>query len=190
MAQRTLSPNETRGDAPGNGRLIVGGLLIAVGALLLAERLIGGDIWNRTWPLVIVGVGLALLAGATAIGHGAGGRSVPGAIVTTVGFILLYQNTTGHWESWAYAWALITVAAGLGTMLDGLRDHRPEWVRNGQRTAAVGAVLFAAGVAFFEGWLNLGGFFSGPLGAVAAAVLLIGLGLLVLGSGVLSGRRG
>ena len=32
-------------------------------------------------------------------------------VVTTVGLVLLYQNTTGRWESWAYAWALVGPAA-------------------------------------------------------------------------------
>ena len=45
---------------------------------------------------------------------------VGGTVATTVGLVLLYQNNTGHWESWAYAWALVGPAAsGLGLALWG-----------------------------------------------------------------------
>ena len=49
------------------------------------------------------------------------GFAIAGSIVTTVGSVLLYQQTTGHWESWAYAWALVGPgAAGLGMLVYGL----------------------------------------------------------------------
>ena len=52
------------------------------------------------------------------------GFAIAGTIVTTIGFLLLYQDSTGHWESWAYAWALLTLAAGLGTLIYGLAIGR------------------------------------------------------------------
>ena len=60
------------------------------------------------------------------------GMVIGGTVVTTVGLVLLYQDQTGRWESWAYAWALVGPAAsGLGLVLWGLRSGNAQ--RHSQR---------------------------------------------------------
>ena len=74
-----------------------------------------------------------------------------GSIVTTVGSLLLYQSRSGDWESWAYAWALIPLAAGAALVLYGLFARSSSMVRGGTWMAGIAAVLFASGAWFFEG---------------------------------------
>jgi peptidoglycan/LPS O-acetylase OafA/YrhL len=75
-----------------------------------------------------------------------------------VGLVLLYQNATNHWESWAYAWALVGPAAsGLGLALWGIRSERGEDVRRGTWGFLGGLGLFAIGFLFFEGVIGIGG---------------------------------
>ena len=77
---------------------------------------------------------------------------VGGTVATTVGLVLLYQNSTGHWESWAYAWALVGPAAsGLGMVLWGLRTGHAGQVRNGTWGLLGGLAMFVVGFLFFEG---------------------------------------
>ena len=38
---------------------------------------------------------------------------VPASIVTGIGGLLYWQNATGRWESWSYAWALIVASVGV-----------------------------------------------------------------------------
>ena len=120
-------------------------------------------------------------------GKGGGPLAVPGSIVTTVGLILLYQNLTGHWASWAYAWALIfPTSVGVGIAIAGIWGDDPRAVRTGTIMAAVGVVVFLVFGVFFELVLNLGGLRSGALGGWLLPLLLVGAGLAV----VLAGRRG
>lgn len=59
------------------------------------------------------------------------GLAVAGGIVTMTGTILLIQNTTGLWASWAYAWALIfPTSIGLGLLVYGLLRGQWETARN------------------------------------------------------------
>ncbi len=102
--------------------MIGGILLILVGAWFLAMQFfpeLGGWInieWS--WPLIIIGVGVFLLVLGLLVGEP--GMAVPAVIVSGIGGILYYQNTTGDWGSWAYAWTLIPGFVGLGILLAGL----------------------------------------------------------------------
>ena len=61
------------------------------------------------------------------------------AIVTGTGLILLYQNSTGRWQTWAYIWALYPVFLGLGLMFLGRRTDD-----EGTRRAGRGFVTWGA----------------------------------------------
>lgn len=97
-------------------------ILILIGAWFLALQLIPGlRVWVNlalSWPLIIIGVGVALLI--IGLLTGAAGMAIPACIVGGIGGLLYWQNATGHWESWAYAWTLIPGFVGVGIVLTGL----------------------------------------------------------------------
>lgn len=167
--------------APGNagrGNLGIGLVLIVLGLVFLAAQLLSADIWANLWPFLIIVVGLAFFVGMVLGGRSAGPLAVPGSIVTTVGLILLYQWTTGHWESWSYAWALIIVAVGVGLMIGGTWSGKQKDVEAGMRTAGIGAVLFVVFGAFFELILKISGGWA--IGQVFWPLLLIAMGVYLL----------
>jgi GNAT superfamily N-acetyltransferase len=72
-------------------------------------------------------------------------------VVSTVGLVLAWQNMTGRWESWAYAWALVgPTATGVGSFLGGLRTGNPRLRDAGMWQIAVGLALFGGFYLFFE----------------------------------------
>ena len=93
-----------------------------LGALLLAGQLAGIGIDDIGWPIWVIGVGVVIFVIGLLVAKEQG-MVIGGTIVTTVGLVLLYQDQTDRWESWAYAWALVGPAAsGLGLALWGLRS--------------------------------------------------------------------
>jgi hypothetical protein len=144
------------GQRPVAAPALVGLLLIIVGGVVLAARQFGFDLFGPIgdwgWPLFIIVPGIVLLALSLVPAPPAGiGFAIAGAIVTTVGSLLLYQSRTGHWESWAYAWALIPMAAGAALVLYGSFARSSSMVRGGTWMAGIAAVLFATFAWFFEG---------------------------------------
>jgi hypothetical protein len=133
----------------------LGVLLIVMGALFFVGQAVGFELGRFGWPFFVIIPGLALSGVGLAAGGSTGERVTPlGAAVTMVGVILLYQNTVDHFESWAYAWALI------------------------------GAALFVAGAFFFELVVGISGFglgldgFGWPLGLVIVGIVLLVGGFL------------
>jgi len=79
---------------------VLGLLLIAVGAIFVIARATGWDLSGESgswgWPLFIIVPGVVLLAMSLVPARPAGiGFAIAGAVVTTVGSILLYQSRTG-----------------------------------------------------------------------------------------------
>jgi hypothetical protein len=111
------------------------------------------------------------------------GMVVGGTVVTTVGLVLLYQDQTGRWESWAYAWALVGPAAsGLGLALWGIRSGDADDIRNGTWGLLGGLAIFVVGFLFFEGVIGISGEpFPLPEWVLPAVVIVIGLVLLARG---------
>jgi len=137
-----------------SGPAVIGGLLVFAGIAALLLRQAGIDLAEAVgeggWPVLVIGPGVLLIAAASLVrAPGGVGFAIAGSIVTTVGLILLYQNTTKDWESWAYAWALIPTAAGVANIVYGVATRHHELVTVGTRVAAVGAVLFVIGMWFF-----------------------------------------
>jgi hypothetical protein len=162
---------------------LVGGLLLILlgGAFLAAQSIPGLRSWftaENSWPLIVVGVGVLLFVLALALRTPP--LAVPGCIVTGIGCMLYYQNATGNWESWAYAWTLIPGFVGLGVMLSGLLEGQPI------RSLATGLwMVLISLVAFviFGAFLGMGRF------AAYWPVLLILGGLLILGQTILGRKR-
>ena len=86
--------------------VVVGMVLVGLGLLFLVAQLFNVNVMHFTWPFLLSCRG-CFFRRYDAWGKGAGGLAIPGSIITTVGLILLYQNSFNHWQSWAYAWALI-----------------------------------------------------------------------------------
>jgi hypothetical protein len=161
--------------------LVLGGLLILVGIALLVAQLVGVDLGRVGWPFFVIIPGAVVLILGLWLGGSAGeGLSVVGTMVTTVGLILLYQDRTGHWATWAYAWALVApTSIGLGQLLFGALHGQAKLVRSGLDTLLAGLGIFIVLGLFFELVIGLSGF-SVRGGDVILPAVLIGLGLLLL----------
>jgi hypothetical protein len=174
-------------SSPRSG-VALGAILIIVGAILFAGQAAGVGLGDLGWPLWIVAAGIAiLLVGLLLIPES--GTVVGGTIVTTVGLVLLYQDATGHWESWAYAWALVGPAAsGLGLAIWGVRRADAGRIRNGIWGLLGGLAMFAIGFLFFEGIIGISGR-RVPVPEWAIPAALIAIGVVVLLRGVLQRRE-
>ena len=161
---------------------LVGGLILIVvgGAFLAAQFVPGLRSWFRaedSWPLIIVGVGFLMLVLALALGTPP--LAVPGCIVGGIGCLLFYQNATGNWESWAYAWTLIPGFVGLGVVLAALMQGQTRKdIAGGLWLMLFSAIAFVV----FGSFLGLGRF------SPYWPVLMVLGGLLILGQ-TLFGRK-
>jgi hypothetical protein len=177
---------ERRGSAT-SGTAILGLILIALGGIFLIGQWAELDWGAATWPFYVILPGVALAAIGLTQRRGEG-LTIAGCIVTIVGLVLLYQNATDHFESWAYAWALVGPGgSGLGMLLYGVRSANGKMARDGFWQIVIAIGLFVAGYLFFEGVIGISG---SPLllpGWVLPAVV-IALGVVVLFRGVTSGR--
>jgi len=166
------------------GALLLGILLILVGVGAVALQQAGLDPGNYIseagWPLFVIVPGVVLLASSVLLPAPRGvGLAIAGSIVTIVGLVLLYQEASDHWESWAYAWALVGPGgAGAGMLLYGLLFRQADLVGAGLRLVAIAAVIFVVGFFFFESVFQSGRVPAGfetwwPLGLVALGVLVL-----------------
>jgi hypothetical protein len=155
-----------------------GGLLvILLGILILVDRILPVHIGLFSWPLIVLGVGAAFFLGG--FGTRALGLVIPGTIIAGIGGILLWQNSTGRWFSWAYVWTLIPGFVGLGLLVFSWLDPAAR-AMPGVRLAvrwllAISAFLFLVFTTFLGPfrwfWALLG------LGLIAAGGVLVTRGL-------------
>jgi len=153
--------------------IAVGVLLILLGALFLAQHFIPDlrIFLNFSWPMIVIGVGVFLFILGLLLG--APGMAVPAAIVSGIGGLLYWQNATGNWESWSYAWTLILGFIGIGAILAGLLGEHPrQSLREGLNLIIISVVLFFV-FASITGGPNL----LGPYWPVL--IILLGVWLLV-----------
>ncbi|MGI8657538.1 MAG: hypothetical protein ACR2K4_02050 [Candidatus Limnocylindria bacterium] len=176
-----------RPDDNGIPTTAVGFVLVLAGVALLAGQLLGIGIEDIGWPFFVIGVGaVILLLGLIVLGEQ--GLVIGGTITTTVGLVLFFQNQTGRWETWAYAWALVGPAAsGLGLALWGIRTASATDIRNGVWGLLGGLAFFGVGFLFFEGVIGIGG----DRLALPEWLLpvVIGIGAVVLVRGVFERRQ-
>ncbi len=115
-------PEDEKMTQSARSRLVLGLLLILLGIWFLAARFYPQlDTWIHlefTWPMIVIFVGAFLLAMGLFVG--APGMAVPACIVSGIGGILYWQNLTGRWETWSFAWALIPGFVGVGILLSAL----------------------------------------------------------------------
>jgi hypothetical protein len=176
---------DQRRDDSSSPALTLGAILIIIGILLFIGQLTGFSVSELGWPLIVIGVGVVLLAVGLFVNREQG-LVIGGTVVTTVGLVLLYQDQTGRWESWAYAWALVGPAAsGLGLMIWGLRSGNRSDVRNGTWGLLGGLALFLVGYLFFEGLIGISGE-KLPLPEWVLPAVVIAIGVVILGRGLMS----
>jgi hypothetical protein len=175
------------------GVLAVGTLLVLAGIAAIVLRQAGFDLDNELfetgWPLFVIVPGLALLTASVFPAPPRGvGFAIAGSIVTSVGLLLFYQQSSGHWESWSYAWTLIGPgAAGLGLLGYGLLFRVRDFMTTGAWLVTISAVLFVVGFWFFETIFESG---RVPVDLDAWwPVGLIGLGVAVLVGGMFESTR-
>ncbi len=157
-------------------------ILILVGAWFLATQMVPGLEARLgltvSWPLLIVGLGVIFLL--FALFAGIPGMTIPGCVITGIGILLYWQNLTGNWESWAYAWTLIPGFVGVGLILLGLLGpERRGPIAGGVWLIVISGVLFLVFGSFLGGLNLLGPYWP---------VLLIALGALLLIQSVFRGR--
>lgn len=148
---------------------------------ILPYLLIGGGLallflWQygigTLWPLFVLIPGAIFLYRAfTGDDKESIDMIFPGMTVTATGLILLYQSLSGHWESWAYIWAVYPIVTGFAMRWRG--ERRPKYeheIRIGNDMMRYGAMGLVAAVVFFEALI----FHS-------INVQFIGIGLIALG---------
>jgi hypothetical protein len=181
-----FQPPQRRSGSP--GAAILGGILIVLGIVFFAGQQLNIDLADAAWPFYVIAPGLAMLAFGLTQARGSG-LTVAGSIVTMVGLVLLYQNATDHWESWAYAWALVGPGgSGLGMLLYGTRSGDGKLARDGFWSLLGALGLFAVGLVFFEGVIGISGRRL-PLPEWVLPVAIIVIGVLVLLRGVTARRE-
>ncbi|MDP9468604.1 MAG: hypothetical protein M3P32_07700 [Chloroflexota bacterium] len=184
MSEPTQPP-QPRTGSPGAAWL--GGILIVLGLVFFASQQLNIDIGEATWPFYVIAPGVAMLAFGLTQARGSG-LTIGGSIVTMVGLVLLYQNATDHWESWAYAWALVGPGGtGVGRLLYGTRSRDAKMARDGFWGIVTAIGIFAGGLVFFEGVIGISGR-PLPLPEWSLPVAIIVIGVLVLLRGLTTRR--
>jgi hypothetical protein len=169
----------------------LGGLLLLLGIVVLLGQVLEVDLGRVGWPFFVIIPGLAL----GGLGLAAAGRlgevlAMAGGVVTMAGLVLLVQNATDQFDTWAYAWALVVLAGpGIGRWLVGVVRGRAELAASGAWLMAAGLVVFVVFAVFFEVVVGIGDRSVGSAGRYGLAALLILAGLVLLGRRLLAARR-
>jgi hypothetical protein len=162
------------------GTLYVGILLIVFGGLSLTAEVSRGLAlwgirlgWRGLWPFFVLLFGLAFWLPLVVWWDqrkSIRGLVVPGTLIILNGLLLVYQNATGNWESWAYAWTLEPFGVGLGLlMLYALGERSSGLLTAAGIVGGVGLVLFVIFASIFGGWFRL----LGPAVLIAIGLLLL-----------------
>src|SRR5512132_1473888 len=167
----------------------LGGLLLLLGIVVWLGQAFELDLGRVGWPFFVIVPGLALLG----VGLAAPGRvgevlATVGGLVTMAGLVLGVQNATDRFETWAYAWTLLLVGAGIGRWLVGVMRSRRGLAASGGWLIATGLVAFVVFAVFFEVIIGIGGRPVGSASRYALAALLILAGLVLLGRRLLATR--
>jgi hypothetical protein len=162
-------------DRDRRSNLAFGILLLLVGGWFLAVQLVPDlGAWVEAyfdWPFFVIGAGVLLLV--VGILTGVPGMAIPASIVSGVGGLLYWQNATGNWASWAYAWTLIPGFAGVGTVIMGLLgENRRRSIQEGIQAIIISLVLFAVFSSFLGGQRLLGAYWP-------VLIILLGVWLLL-----------
>ncbi len=157
-------------DQRSRSALVTGTILILVGAFFLVTRIVPGFLETFSWPFIVIGVGAIFLI--IALATWTPGLAVPACIIGGIGGLLYWQNLTGAWWTWSYAWALIPGFVGVGVAVSELLEGRPlRALVEGGWPILISLLLFFLFGSFFGGLPWFGPWW---------AVVLIAIGVLIL----------
>ena len=178
-----VASSETKvGGSVDRGSLLLGTLLLVIGAVWILSHFLRIPLAAYLWPFTIILPGVFLFIASLNMHSGSGeALSIVASIITATGLLLFFQMVTHTWASWAYAWALIApTSIGLGQMLFGSLKGNETLLKNGWQVARVGLIIFAAGFIFFELIIGLHGFGLARLGLPVFPVIIIAVGAFIL----------
>jgi hypothetical protein len=170
---------------------MLGGLLL-LGLVVLVGQALELELGRVGWPFFVIVPGLGLLGfGLATPGRLGEVLAMVGGVVSVNGLVLLVQNATDRFDTWAYAWTLVfLVGPGLGRWLVGVVRGRSDLAASGGWLVAAGLAGFLVLAVVFEVVVGLGGRGYGPAGRYGLAALLILAGLGLLGRRLLAAGRG
>jgi hypothetical protein len=168
----------------------LGGLLVLLGIVVVLGQALDLDLGRVGWPFFVIVPGLAVLGlGLATAGRVGEVLATIGGVVTMTGLVLGVQNATDQFDTWAYAWTLLLVGAGIGRWLVGVMRSRRDLAASGAWLGAAGLVAFVVFAVFFEVIIGIGGRPVGSASRYGLAALLILAGLVLLGRRLLATRR-
>jgi hypothetical protein len=136
--------------------LVFGIILILIGGWFLAAQfdLVPGmdEIMNieYQWPLIVIGVGIFLFILGLLLHNP--GMSVPACIVSGIGGLLYWTNSTGNWDNWSYLWTLVPGFVGIGVILSTLLGgEEKKRYKEGLKLILISAILFVIFLIIFSG---------------------------------------
>ena len=154
---------------------ILGVLLILAGVIFLVQHFYPElpiwDYFTFSWPWYVIGAGVLLFLLGLLVG--APGMAVPATVIVGIGGLLYWQNSTGNWDSWAYAWTLIPGFVGVGIILESLLEGKlRSGLRAGGGLVVISAILFVIFASFLGGPALLGTYWP-------VLLILIGLWFII-----------
>ena len=170
-----------------NWQLYLGLVLILTGGLFLADQFLSLHLMRFFWPLLVVIFGASFILGMLMAGKRGAGLAIPGTIITITGLLLFIQNTFSLWVTWAYAWALLISATGLGLLIMNSYFNRLGLRRVAGIIIGIGLTLFVLFGVLFEIILDISG--TNLQSGVFLGGGLVLLGLFVIFSRPLFAKR-
>ena len=163
---------------------IVAMALITIGAFFVFGQVFNFSIIGLLWPLFVIVPGVFMIM--TAKNANLTRKKdqmcrtwlfIPGMITAGTGAILLYQNLTGQWISWAYAWTLYGAFIGIAFLQisEQLFDERHTLHEVGKHMTRWSLISFVALGSFVE-LINR----DGSERQLLMALVLIGVGVYFL----------
>lgn len=161
-------------DQSKRGSLAMGLLLILAGAFFLLTQFYPAfNTWvdlNLSWPWFVIGVGVLFFIFGFAFMLP--GMLVAACVIGGIGGLLYWQNMTGNWTSWSYAWTLIPGFSGVGILLASILDRTGEFtVLKGLDTIFTSLIMFLIFGSFLGGFNLLGNYW--PLLLVLAGLMIV-----------------
>src|SRR5216683_3019374 len=116
-------------------------------------------------------------------------RRAGSSVAFGVVLVVAYQNSTGDWPSWAFAWPLVAPGGvGLGLFLQGIRNRDSHLLRQGRVLMFVAAIIFMIGFVIFATIFRISDMDYGWFGKAALPALLIVVGLVLLARSIQRSR--